>query len=48
MGRDAILDEGRLMAHHFGITFGSALENGSLVVGNTIVIELAVEAHQSI
>ncbi|MGD0853899.1 MAG: YceI family protein [Acidimicrobiales bacterium] len=32
----------------FGITFGSALENGSLVVGNTIVIELAVEAHQAI
>ena len=32
----------------FGINFGGALENGSLVVGNTIVIELAVEAHQSI
>jgi polyisoprenoid-binding protein YceI len=32
----------------FGITFGSALENGVLVVGNKIVIELAVEAHQAI
>jgi polyisoprenoid-binding protein YceI len=32
----------------FGITFGSSLENGSMVVGNKIVIELAVEAHQAI
>jgi len=32
----------------FGITFGSTLENGSLVVGNKIAIELAVEAHQAI
>jgi polyisoprenoid-binding protein YceI len=31
----------------FGITFGSSLENGSLVVGNKIEIELAVEAHQA-
>ncbi|MGB8196072.1 MAG: YceI family protein [Acidimicrobiales bacterium] len=31
----------------FGITFGSALENGSLVVGNKIEIELAIEAHQA-
>jgi polyisoprenoid-binding protein YceI len=32
----------------FGITFGSTLENGSLVVGNKIAIELAIEAHQAI
>ena len=32
----------------FGITFGSSLENGAMVVGNKIVIELAVEAHQAI
>ena len=32
----------------FGITFGGSLENGALVVGNKIVIELAVEAHQAI
>ena len=31
----------------FGITFGSSLENGSLVVGNKIEIELAIEAHQA-
>jgi polyisoprenoid-binding protein YceI len=28
----------------FGVTFEGALENGSLVVGNKIVLELAVEA----
>ena len=32
----------------FGITFGSSLENGAMVVGNKIVIELAVEAHQAV
>lgn len=32
----------------FGITFEGALENGSLVVGNKITIELAVEAHQAV
>ena len=32
----------------FGINFGGSLENGALVVGNKIVIELAVEAHQAI
>jgi polyisoprenoid-binding protein YceI len=32
----------------FGITFGGTLENGSLVVGNKIAIELAIEAHQAI
>ena len=32
----------------FGITFSGALENGSLVVGNKIAIEIAVEAHQAI
>ena len=31
----------------FGVSFGSTLENGTLVVGNKIVIELAVEAHQA-
>ena len=31
----------------FGINFGSSLENGSLVVGNKITIELAIEAHQA-
>jgi polyisoprenoid-binding protein YceI len=28
----------------FGITFGSTLENGSLVVGNKITLEFAIEA----
>ena len=31
-----------------GINFGGTLENGSLVVGNRIAIELAIEAHQAI
>ncbi|MHB1210167.1 MAG: YceI family protein [Acidimicrobiales bacterium] len=30
----------------FNVNFDGALENGSLVVGNKIVLELAVEAHQ--
>lgn len=29
----------------FGINFEGALENGSLIVGNKIVVEIAVEAH---
>jgi len=32
----------------FGINFEGALENGSLVVGNKIVLELAVEAHAKV
>jgi polyisoprenoid-binding protein YceI len=32
----------------FGINFGGSLENGAMVVGNKIVIELAVEAHQAV
>ncbi|HXC18806.1 MAG TPA: YceI family protein, partial [Acidimicrobiales bacterium] len=31
----------------FGITFNGTLENGGLVVGNKIAIELAIEAHQA-
>jgi polyisoprenoid-binding protein YceI len=30
----------------FGITFEGTLENGSLIVGNKITIELNIEAHQ--
>jgi polyisoprenoid-binding protein YceI len=30
----------------FNVNFEGTLENGSLVVGNKIVLELAVEAHQ--
>jgi polyisoprenoid-binding protein YceI len=32
----------------FGVNFEGTLENGSLVVGNKIVLELAVEAHQKV
>lgn len=32
----------------FNVNFEGALENGSLVVGNKIVLELAVEAHQQV
>lgn len=32
----------------FNVNFEGALENGSLVVGNKIVLEIAVEAHQQI
>ncbi len=32
----------------FGVSFEGSLENGSLVVGNKIVIELAVEAHSEV
>ena len=32
----------------FGIAFDGALENGSLVVGNKVIIELAIEAHQAL
>src|ERR1039458_1253763 len=32
----------------FGINFSGTLENGSLVLGNKIAIELAIEAHQAI
>jgi polyisoprenoid-binding protein YceI len=28
----------------FGVNFGGALENGSLIVGNKLIIELAIEA----
>jgi polyisoprenoid-binding protein YceI len=28
----------------FGINFGGALENGSLIVGNKLIIEIAIEA----
>ena len=31
----------------FGVNFEGTLENGSLVVGNKVVIELAVEAHKA-
>jgi polyisoprenoid-binding protein YceI len=30
----------------FGVNFEGSLENGSLVVGNKIVLEIALEAHQ--
>lgn len=32
----------------FNVNFEGALENGSLVVGNKIVLEFAVEAHQQV
>ncbi len=32
----------------FNVNFDGALENGSLVVGNKIVLELGVEAHQQV
>lgn len=37
---------GEIDRRDFGVNFEGALENGSLVVGNKVVIEIAVEAHQ--
>ena len=35
---------GEIDRREFGIDFGGALENGSLIVGNKIVLDIAVEA----
>jgi polyisoprenoid-binding protein YceI len=32
----------------FGVSFQGNLENGSLIVGNKIVLEFAIEAHQAV
>jgi polyisoprenoid-binding protein YceI len=32
----------------FGVSFQGNLENGSLIVGNKIVLEFAIEAHQTV
>ncbi len=37
---------GEIDRRDFGMNFEGSLENGSLIVGNKIVIEIAVEAHQ--
>ena len=37
-------DRAEIDRRDFGITFEGSLENGSLVVGNKIVLEFAVEA----
>jgi polyisoprenoid-binding protein YceI len=39
---------GEIDRRDFGITFEGTLENGSLIVGNKIVIELNIEAHQQV
>jgi polyisoprenoid-binding protein YceI len=38
---------GEIDRREFGVNFDGTLENGSLVVGNKIGIEIAVEAHQA-
>ena len=38
---------GEIDRRNFGVNFEGTLENGSLVVGNKIGIEIAVEAHQA-
>ena len=38
---------GEIDRREFGVNFEGTLENGSLVVGNKIGIEIAVEAHQA-
>ena len=38
---------GEIDRRDFGVNFEGTLENGSLIVGNKIAIEIAVEAHQS-
>ncbi|HEY1222544.1 MAG TPA: YceI family protein [Acidimicrobiales bacterium] len=38
---------GEIDRRDFGVNFEGTLENGSLVVGNKIGIEIAVEAHQA-
>jgi polyisoprenoid-binding protein YceI len=40
--------KGEFDRRDFAINFEGALENGSLVVGNKIVVQLAVEAHQKV
>jgi polyisoprenoid-binding protein YceI len=40
--------KGEFDRRDFGVNFEGALENGSLVVGNKIVVELTVEAHKVI
>jgi polyisoprenoid-binding protein YceI len=39
--------KGEFDRRDFGVNFEGALENGSLVVGNKIAIEIAIEAHQA-
>ncbi len=38
---------GEIDRREFGVNFEGTLENGSLVVGNKITLEIAVEAHQA-
>jgi polyisoprenoid-binding protein YceI len=39
--------KGEFDRRDFGVNFEGALENGSLIVGNKVAIEIAIEAHQA-